>query len=129
MHPRAQELYPIQAKYYRAMVFYQRARWTVLLWTVSIIPTSIGLAPRFLRWPWGIAPLFIQLMLGVWMMGWGMPWLTQRYLRCRRVYRVMNWKPQLRFSHARAWANWFDERVLPSVVPVEVGERYTVYGK
>ena len=119
MNPRLQELYPIQAKYYRAMVFYRRAQWALVLWAASVVPTSVGVAPMFLRWPWGIAPLFIQLVLGLWVVAWVSPWLERRYLRCRRVYRVMNWTSSgLRFSHARAWKDWPDEDSLPCTVKV-----------
>ena len=128
MNPRAQQLFPVQARYYRAMVFYRRAQWALVLWAASVLPTSIGLAPRYLPWPWCLAPLFIQLALGMLAVVWVMPWLELRWLRCRRVYRVMNWKcVGLRFSHARAWKNWPDESHLPTVI--EITKRYTVYGE
>jgi hypothetical protein len=128
MHPRAQELYPIQAKYYRAMVFYQRARWAANLWLASVPLLNFGIW-KMLQSPWALLLMLLHVAVGGWVLGWRMPWLYNRYLRCRRVYRVMNWKPQLRFSHARAWANWDDERILPTVVPVRIASNHTVYSK
>lgn len=119
MNRRLQELYPVQARFYRAMVFYRRAQWLLVLWTASIIPTSVGIAPMFLRWPWGLAPLAIQMVMGVCVLVWVSPWLERRYLRCRRVYRVMNWRfAGLRFSHVRAWRDWPDENSLPHTLKV-----------
>lgn len=117
MNRRLQDLYPVQARYYRAMVFYRRVQWAMVLWSASIIPTSVGLAPKLLPWPWGLAPLLILAVLGLWVVGWGMPWVERRWQRCRRVYRVMNWKSSgLKFSHLRAWKDWPDENTLPPTV-------------
>jgi len=119
MNRRLQELYPVQARFYRAMVFYRRVQWLLVLWAASVVPTSVGIAPRVLPWPWALVPLFVQLVLGMSVVTWISPWLERRYLRCRRVYRVMNWKSSgLRFSHTRAWVNWPDDDALPRTVKI-----------
>lgn len=129
MTPELQKLYPVRARYYRAMVFYRRVQWAMVLWMASVVPTSV-IASRFLPWPWGLALLFLQMMVGLWVVGWKMRGLVRRWVRCRRVYRVMRWKHLgLRFSHIRAWKNWPDEDSLPIIMPVEITKRYTVYGK
>jgi hypothetical protein len=65
MNKRLQELYPLQARYYRAMIFYRRVQWAILLWAFSVIPVSVGLLPKVLPWPWVVVPLIVQLILGV----------------------------------------------------------------
>ena len=100
------------------MRFYRRCQWLMLLWMAAMVPDSIWFGTRFLKWPWGLAPLFIQMALALLAAVHLSPWLNTRYLRCRRVYRVLNWSPRLRFSHARAWRNWEDEDRLPETIKV-----------
>lgn len=122
-------MFPVQARYYRAMVFYNRFRWAAVFWALSFIPLTLGFYTKILPGPWPLVILCINYLFGFYLLGWGMPWLNNRYLRCRRVYRVMNWKGAgLLFSHIRAWKNWPNENILPTVLPVEVTKRYTVYG-